>query len=293
MPDPTTSSPPAEPRRVRLGHSPDADDAFMFYGIATGRVADPEFDLVEVVEDIESLNRRALKGELEITAISFHAYSHIADRYLLMGCGASMGKGYGPTVVSHGPIPDRKSVSVRAAVPGELTTAYLLLRLFAPAWETRTVPFDKILDQVETGKVDVGVVIHEGQLYYEKRRLKKVADLGEWWGKETGLPVPLGGNVVRRDIPEPRAQRLQELLRDSIRMAQEHRQEALDFALPFARGLDRDLTSRFIDMYVNDLTLDCGPEGREAIRELLRRGHEAGVIPRLVRPDFLPEPGRR
>ncbi len=285
-----------EERRVRIGHSPDADDAFMFYGIARGLVKEPGFAVEEVIEGIEELNQRALRGELELTAISFHAYAYCADKYRLMTCGGSLGMGYGPIVVSRKQSLDRKSGAVRAALPGELTSASLLLGLYAPKWKTTQVPFDEVLDRVAAGEMEAGVVIHEGQLSYPEHGLQKVADLGEWWSRETDLPVPLGGNVIRKDLSGEDALRLQGLLRRSIEIAKTRREEALDFALPYARGLDRDLTSRFIDMYVNDLTIDFGVKGRQAVRELLRRGYEAGLLPQAIEPEFLenPEnPGRR
>jgi 1,4-dihydroxy-6-naphthoate synthase len=273
--------------KLSLAHSPDSDDAFMFYGLARGKVDTGGLEIAHVLGDIESLNRAAREGRHEVTAISFHAYPYVADRYALMPCGGSIGDGYGPLLVSREPI-DPADVGERlVAVPGTLTTAYLALKLFAPGARTRVVPFDRVIDEVSAGRADVGLVIHEGQLTYGGQGLRKVKDLGAWWKQETGLPLPLGGNAVRRDLGPELMARLTRLVRETVRYSLDHRREALDYAMSFARGMDSAIADRFVGMWVNEMTLDCGERGRRAVQVLLDRGHRAGIIPNAVSADFV------
>jgi 5,8-dihydroxy-2-naphthoate synthase len=270
-----------EVRRVRIGHSPDPDDAFMYYAIAKGRVDTGGYAVVQVLEDIESLNRRALAGELEVTAISIHAYAHLADRYALMACGASMGDGYGPIVVAREPCAAGELARKTIAIPGTLTSAYLALRLYlGDAFPFVVAPFDEILDVVAAGGADAGLIIHEGQLTYAAQGLVKVVDLGAWWGVRTGgLPLPLGGNAVRRDLGSDAMRVLTKMYRDSIAFGLANRAEALAYAKGFGRGLDDRLNDRFVGMYVNDLTLDYGERGRRSIQLFLDEGTAAGIVP--------------
>ena len=274
---------------IRVGHSPDPDDAFMFYGIAASRVDTRGFAVEQVLEDIESLNRRAVAGELEVSAVSIHAYAHLADTYALMPCGASMGEGYGPIVVAREALAPGELGRVRVAVPGTLTSAYLALRLFVGGDVRHTVvPFDRILDVVSRGEADAGLVIHEGQLTFGGRGLHKVVDLGAWWGERTGgLPLPLGGNVVRKDLGGPVMRDVTAVLRDSIRYGLAHRAEALRYARGFGRGLDDVLADRFVGMYVNERTVEYGPDGREAIRRFLHEGAAAGLVPPVPALEFV------
>jgi 1,4-dihydroxy-6-naphthoate synthase len=272
---------------MSLAHSPDSDDAFMFYGLASGHVPTDGLEITHVLKDIQTLNEEAKVGVHEVTAISFHAYPHVADRYALMPCGGSIGDGYGPLLVAREPLSAAEVSGRVVAVPGILTTAYLALRLFAPDAETRVVPFDRILEEVSEGRADVGLIIHEGQLTFGGHGLHKVADLGAWWKAETGLPLPLGGNAVRRDLGEDLMRRLTRIVRDTVRYSLDHRPEALAYAMSFARGMDPRIADRFVGMWVNEMTLDCGERGRRAVQELLDRGHAAGVIPRAVRADFV------
>jgi 1,4-dihydroxy-6-naphthoate synthase len=265
--------------KIRIAHSPDSDDAFMFYGLASGKVPVNGFELEHVLSDIETLNRAAFEGRYEISAVSFHAYAHLTDRYLLLPHGASMGDRYGPIVVarSDGPTSLR---GVKVAVPGELTTAFLALRLYDPSIEYTVMPFDRIQEGVHSGAVAAGLLIHEGQLTYAEEGLRKIVDLGEWWADRTsGLPLPLGGNVIRRDLGPDNVSSLSRLLRDSIAYGLAHRDEAVGHAMQFGRGLDRARTDRFVGMYVNDLTLDYGPRGRLAVERLLWEAEAAGLIP--------------
>jgi 1,4-dihydroxy-6-naphthoate synthase len=273
--------------QIRLGHSPDPDDAFMFWGLAAGAVDTQDFEFEHVLADIQSLNEWALEGKLEVTALSLHAYPFVQDRYILLPHGASMGSGYGPVVVAREKMTQEDLAGVEVAVPGRMTTAYLLLRLLLGDFGNREVPFDQIIDEVQSGKVDAGLLIHEGQLTYESLGLHKVVDLGEWWLLETGLPLPLGVNAARRDLGEDVLQRLSGVLEASIRAGLDNRAEALAYARRWSRGLSEDLTDRFVGMYVNELTCDYGDEGREAVRELLRRGEAAGAFDRPVRVDFV------
>ena len=277
----------ASRRRLSLAHSPDSDDAFMFYGLASGNVPSPGLEIEHVLSDIETMNRRAMEGTHEITAISFHAYPHVADKYRLMPCGGSIGDGYGPLVVAREPLAPQDIVRHEVAVPGTLTTAYLALRLFAPSVRTRVVPFDQILEEVRSGRAGAGLVIHEGQLTFSGQGLHKVLDLGEWWKRETALPLPLGGNAVRRTLGPELMRTLTRLVRETVRYSLDHREEALRHAMSFARGMERGVADRFVGMWVNEMTLDCGERGRRAVQTLLDRGHEAGVIPRRVRADFV------
>jgi 1,4-dihydroxy-6-naphthoate synthase len=278
---------------IRVGHSPDPDDAFMFHALANGKIDTGDYEFRHELVDIETLNRRAFSGELELTAVSLHGYAYLTDIYALCPCGASMGDRYGPMVVAKA----RSSLDeLRArtiAVPGTLTTAYLALRMcLARDFSHVVVPFDQILDAVEAGqfegqKVDAGLVIHEGQLTYGERKLELLVDLGQWWYDETELPLPLGANAIRKDLGPEVMRDVNRLLKESIRYGLAHRQEALDYALRYGRDLDRAKADTFVGMYVNDWTLDFGPRGRQAVRELLARGHAAGVIPQLIEPEFI------
>ena len=270
-----------EPHRIRIGHSPDPDDAFMYYAIAKGKVDTAGYAVEQVLEDIESLNRRALLGELEVTAVSIHAYAHLADRYALMSCGASMGDGYGPIVVAKEPLAPGDLVGKTVAIPGTLTSAYLALRLFVGnTFPFVVVPFDEILDVVAAGRADAGLIIHEGQLTYADSGLTKIVDLGAWWGARTGgLPLPLGGNAVRRDLGADSMRALTKMYRDSIAFGLANRAEALSYAKDFGRGLDNDTNDRFVGMYVNGLTLDYGDRGRRSIQLFLDEGIAAGIVP--------------
>jgi 1,4-dihydroxy-6-naphthoate synthase len=265
--------------KVHIAHSPDSDDAFMFYGLASGKVPSAGFELEHVLSDIETLNRAAFDGTYEITAVSFNAYAHLTDRYILLPHGASMGDRYGPVVVAKPGGPSSLK-GVRVAVPGELTTAFLALRLYEPGVEYVVMPFDEIQEKVHSGEVAAGLLIHEGQLTYAEEGLKKIVDLGEWWADRTGgLPLPLGGNVIRRDLGPDAIATLSRLLHDSIAYALDHREEAVRYAMQFGRGLDEDHTDRFVGMYVNGLTLDYGDRGRTAVHRLLGDAHAAGLIP--------------
>lgn len=271
------------PRVIRLAHSPDADDAFMFWALAAGRIDTGGRRYVHELGDIESLNRRALAGELEVTAVSFHAYAHLADRYALLAHGASIGDRYGPRIVSRVPRPADPRAAIGApdllvAVPGELTTAFLTLKLYQPTARHVVVPFDQIEDYVAAGRAQAGLLIHEGQLTFADRGLHLWADLGEWWHDETGLPLPLGGNAVRRDLGGALMQDIAHDLKASIQYGLSHRAEALAHATAYSRGLDAERTDRFVAMYVNDYTVDYGATGRRAVAELLRRAHGAGLV---------------
>jgi 1,4-dihydroxy-6-naphthoate synthase len=271
---------------IRIAHSPDSDDAFMFYGLASGQVPTHGYQIEHVLSDIETLNRAAFEGKYEITAVSFHAYAHLTDKYLLLPHGASMGDRYGPIVVARKDGPSSVD-GIRVAVPGELTTAFLTLKLFAPAVQHVVMPFDEIQDRVREGQADAGLLIHEGQLTYADEGLKKIVDLGEWWADRTGgLPLPLGGNVIRRDLGTEAITTLSTMLHDSIAFALKHRAEAVDYAMQFGRGLDRRRTDQFVGMYVNNLTLDYGDRGRTAVRRLLGDAQDAGLLPSSVAVEF-------
>jgi 1,4-dihydroxy-6-naphthoate synthase len=275
-------------RTIRVAHSPDSDDAFMFYALAGDLIDTGDLRFVHELQDIETLNRRALDGELEVTAVSIHAYAYLADRYALLPHGASMGEGYGPRLVARQPFVPADLRGRRVAVPGTLTSAYLALRLFLPDVETEVVPFDEIIDHVAAGAADAGVIIHEGQLTYGDAGLHLVADLGAWWADETGgLPLPLGGNVIRRDLGPELIGRASALLRESIAYGLEHRAPAIAHARQYGRGLDESQTDEFVGMYVNSRTLDYGADGRRAVQLFLDRGHEAGIIPHRVQVEFV------
>ena len=272
--------------KVRIAHSPDSDDAFMFYGLASGKVPSQGFELEHVLSDIETLNRAAMEGRYEITAVSFHAYAHLTDRYILLPHGASMGDRYGPVVVARKDGPSSLS-GVRVAVPGEMTTAFLALRLYDPGVEYVVMPFDEIQEAVHAGEIAAGLLIHEGQVTYEEEGLRKIVDLGEWWADRTGgLPLPLGGNVIKRDLGPATIAKLSRLLHDSIAFGLDHRDEAVSYAMQFGRGLDKERTDRFVSMYVNGLTLDYGDRGREAVQRLLGDAQRAGLLPKPVTVEF-------
>jgi 1,4-dihydroxy-6-naphthoate synthase len=273
--------------KLSLAHSPDSDDAFMFYGLARGHVAADGLEIDHVLKDIETLNREAREGRHEITALSIHAYPYVADRYALMPCGGSIGDGYGPLLVAREPLDPARLDGLTVAVPGTLTTAYLALKLFSPGVKTVVRPFDAILDEVQAARADVGLIIHEGQLTYGGQGLHRILDLGAWWKEETGLPLPLGGNAVRRDLGPDLVARLTALVRETVVYSLAHRQDALAYAMSFARGMDPSIADRFVGMWVNDMTVDCGTRGRRAVQELLDRGHDAGVIPNRVQVDFV------
>jgi 1,4-dihydroxy-6-naphthoate synthase len=274
-------------RVIHVAHSPDSDDAFMFYALAEGKIDTEGLSYVHELQDIESLNQRALRGELEVTAVSIHAYAYLADRYALLPHGSSMGDGYGPRLVAREPVSRDALRGRRIAIPGPLTTAYLALRLYLPDFEAVPLPFDQIEDAVVEGTVDAGLLIHEGQLTFADRGLHMLVDLGEWWFGETGLPLPLGGNVIRKDLGDDLMLKISRHLRASIAYALEHRAAALDHAMQFARGLDRSKADTFVGMYVNDWTLDYGEKGRRAVGVLLRRGVAAGIIPHPVEVEFV------
>lgn len=275
-----------ESRVVRVAHSPDSDDAFMFFGLATGAVDTEGLTYVHELQDIETLNQRARRGELDVTAVSIHAYAHLTESYALLPHGASMGDGYGPRLVARGPATAASLTGRRIAIPGPLTTAYLALRLWLPDFIAVPMPFDAIDAAVASGEVDAGLLIHEGQLTYADDGLTLVVDLGAWWLAETGLPLPLGGNVIRKDLGDALIAKISRHLHASIAHALAHREHALDHAMQYARGLDRGRADTFVGMYVNAWTLDYGERGREAIRLLLARGAEAGIIPRGVQVEF-------
>jgi 1,4-dihydroxy-6-naphthoate synthase len=275
-------------RLIRVGHSPDPDDAFMFYALAHDQLDTGDLKFEHQLQDIETLNRRALQGELEVTAVSIHAYAFLLDKYALLPSGCSMGDRYGPMVVARRPLAAGDLPTVRIAVPGTLTTAFLTLRLLLGRdFPYEVVPFDQILGAVAEGRYDAGLVIHEGQLTFQNQGLHLVTDLGVWWQERTGLPLPLGGNVVRRDLGPELMHQISRLLRESIQFGLAHRQDALTYALGYARDMDRDLADRFVGMYVNDWTLDYGPRGRAAVQRLLEEGHRAGVIPNPVAVEFV------
>jgi 1,4-dihydroxy-6-naphthoate synthase len=271
---------------LTLAHSPDSDDAFMFYALSQKLVDSRGLEFRHELHDIETLNRRAEEGIYDITAISFHAYAYIADQYTLMEVGSSVGDNYGPIVVSNRSIMSSDLEEMTVAVPGERTTACLALKLFCPLVHTKVMPFDKIQPAVARGDVDAGLLIHEGQISFADQKLHRVVDLGEWWTKETGLPLPLGGNAIRRRLPRDVKSKCSDVVRDTIQYALDHRGEALDYALKYARGLDRQRADKFIGMYVNGYTLELGERGERAIELLLRLGHENGLLPRAVKLEF-------
>jgi 1,4-dihydroxy-6-naphthoate synthase len=274
-------------RLITVGHSPDPDDAFMFYALAHDKLDTGDLQFRHELQDIETLNRRALRGELEVTAVSIHAYAYLQDKYALLPSGCSMGDRYGPMVVARKPMTVEQVAKCRIAVPGTMTTAFLALRLLLPkGFEHQVVPFDQIIHEVAAGKFEAGLIIHEGQLTFQNQGLHLVADLGVWWQEKTKLPLPLGGNVVRRDLGAATMKEISRLLKESIRYSLAHRDDALAYALKYARDMDKSLADKFVGMYVNDWTLDYGPRGREAVRRLLDEGHRAGVITAPVALEF-------
>lgn len=273
---------------ITVGHSPDPDDAFMFYALAHDKIDTGNLQFRHELQDIETLNRRALRGELEVTAISIHAYAYLLDKYALLPSGCSMGDRYGPMVIARRPMKVEEVSKLTIAVPGTMTTAFLALRLLLPdGFRHEVIPFDQIIAAVAEGRFDAGLIIHEGQLTFQNQGLHLVADLGVWWQEKTGLPLPLGGNVVRRDLGPDTIRAISRLLRESIRYALAHRDDALRYALQYARDMDKSLADRFVGMYVNDWTLDYGPRGREAVRRLLDEGHKAGIIPSPTAVEFV------
>jgi 1,4-dihydroxy-6-naphthoate synthase len=281
-------SAPSDVREIKIAHSPDSDDAFMFYGLATNKVRVPGYKFTHTLTDIEALNHRAMTDQFyDVTAISFHAYPYIQENYTIMACGGSMGDSYGPMIVASKPYTLDEVKKLKIAVPGTLTTAYLTLKLFAPEVETVTVDFDKIIPAVVSGEFDAGLIIHEGQLTYGRDGLRKILDLGVWWHEQTGLPLPLGGNAIRRSLGHEVQLITTQALRDSIQHAMDHREAALEYAMQFARDLDSSLANRFVGMYVNERTLNYGDDGREAIRKILAMGYERGIIPYKADVEFV------
>jgi 1,4-dihydroxy-6-naphthoate synthase len=276
-------------REISIAHSPDSDDAFMFYALATNKVRANGLRFTHTLSDIESLNRKAMEGDgvYDVSAISFHAYPYIQEKYALLPSGGSVGEGYGPMVVANRPYTENQIKGKRIAIPGTLTTANLVLRLFAPGIETEVIPFDQIIPQMLEGKFEAGLIIHEGQLTYDKSGLHRIVDLGKWWQKVTGLPLPLGGNAIRRELGPDLIASVSTALSNSIQYALDHREEALAYSMQFARDLDSQLADKFVGMYVNERTLNYGKDGREAVRRLLDMGHKAGIIPQEPKVDFV------
>jgi 1,4-dihydroxy-6-naphthoate synthase len=281
------AAPPAGAQEISVAHSPDADDAFMFYALATNKLRFPGLTFKHTLCDIETLNQQARKGVYDVTAISFHAYPYLQAKYALLSSGGSVGDGYGPMIVGARVHTMEEVRDKKIAIPGKLTTAYLVLQLFAPHSETEVVPFDQIIPQVLEGKFEAGLIIHEGQVNFDKFGLHKLVDLGKWWRDTTGLPLPLGGNAIRRDLGAETVAQVSTALKASIQYALDHREEALDYAMQFARDLDPQLANRFVSMYVNERTLDYGEEGREAVRRLLDMGFRAGIIPHPAKVEFV------
>src|SRR6266566_3727383 len=275
-----------ENRTITVAHSPDSDDAFMFYGLATNKLDTGSLTFTHVLKDIQTLNEEAEHGGYDVTAISFHAYAYVADKYALLPHGASIGDNYGPVVVSRELTKASDLSTLRVAVPGLLTSAFLALRIFNKDFQYEVVPFDKIIDAVQNGRCDAGLLIHEGQLFYESIGLHKVVDLGEWWHQKTGLPLPMGGNAIRRDLGPNLIREVSRLLRESIRYSLANRDDALEYAMQFARDMDTALADRFVTMWVNDLTLDYTDRGREAVQRILTEGFERGIIPNLPTVEF-------
>jgi 1,4-dihydroxy-6-naphthoate synthase len=274
-------------RTITVAHSPDSDDAFMFYALANDKIDTGDLRFTHVLEDIQTLNEKAMRGVYDVTAISFHAYAYIADKYALLPHGASIGDNYGPIVVAREPIKAEDLSKVKVAVPGTLTSAFLALRIFNPVFEYEVVPFDRIIEAVQQGRADAGLLIHEGQLFYQSLGLHKVLDLGEWWHERTGLPLPMGGNAIRRELGAEMMRKVSGYLHESIKFSLEHREDALEYAKQFARDMKPELADRFVSMWVNDLTLDYTERGREAVRLLLQEGFERGIIPQHVEVDFV------
>jgi 1,4-dihydroxy-6-naphthoate synthase len=274
-------------RTITVAHSPDSDDAFMFYALATNKLDTGDINFTHVLKDIQSLNEMARRGVYDVTAISFHAYAYIADKYALLPHGASIGDNYGPIVVSREAYTADDLSKLKVAVPGMLTSAFLALRIFNAEFAYEVVPFDQIIEAVQEGRCDAGLLIHEGQLFYEKLGLHKVVDLGEWWHERTGLPLPMGGNAIRRDLGTELMSKVSKYLHESIRYSLEHREDALRYAMQFARDMDTETADRFVALWVNELTLDYTERGREAVRRLLAEGYERGIIPNRVEVDFI------
>lgn len=268
-----------ETRTISVAHSPDSDDAFMFYGLATNKLDTGNLSFTHVLKDIQTLNEEAFRGTYDVTAVSFHAYAYIADKYVLLPHGASIGDNYGPVLVSREPAKANDISQLKIAVPGTLTSAFLALRIFNSEFQYEVVPFDKIIDAVQSGQCDAGLLIHEGQLFYESIGLHKILDLGEWWHERTGLPLPMGGNVIRRELGSEIISQVSHWLRESIRYSLANREDALEYAMQFARDMDTALADRFVAMWVNDLTLDYTDRGREAVQRLLTEGFKRGIIP--------------
>ncbi|HKG22525.1 MAG TPA: MqnA/MqnD/SBP family protein [Blastocatellia bacterium] len=273
-------------REITLGHSPDPDDAFMFYALATDKIDTEGLDFRHIIEDIETLNKRAMNAELDVTAVSIHAYAYVLDQYALLTSGASMGDNYGPLVIAREPASIEQLSAATIAIPGEMTTAYLALRLRLGNPKTVVIPFDQIMDAVARGDVEAGLLIHEGQLTYGARGFHKIVDLGEWWKEETGLPLPLGGNAIKKSLGPEMIEKVSRLLRESIEYGLTHRSDAVRHSMAYGRGMEQALTDQFVGMYVNDYTIDYGEKGREAVALLLKRAHEAGIIPRPVELEF-------
>jgi 1,4-dihydroxy-6-naphthoate synthase len=278
----------AKPERttITVAHSPDSDDAFMFYGLATNKLETNGLKFEHTLKDIQTLNEDAKNGVFDVTAISFHAYAYVSDKYALLPHGASIGDKYGPILVSREPRKPEEISQMKIAVPGEMTSAFLALRIYNQDFEYTVVPFDKIIETVQQGKADAGLLIHEGQLFYKQIGLAKVLDLGEWWFEKTGLPLPMGGNVIKRDLGEDLMRKVSSCLHKSIKYSLDHREDALAYAMQFARDMPPELADRFVAMWVNDLTLDYGTRGREAVKLLLKEGFEKGIIPNEVEVDF-------
>jgi 1,4-dihydroxy-6-naphthoate synthase len=274
------------PRTITVAHSPDSDDAFMFYGLATNKLETDGLKFEHTLKDIQSLNEDARNGVYDVTAISFHAYAYVADKYVLLPHGASIGEKYGPIVVAREPREPGEIGRMKIAVPGELTSAYLALRIFDQDFQHIVVPFDEIIGSVESGEADAGLLIHEGQLFYKQLGLDKVLDLGEWWHEKTGLPLPMGGNAIRRDLGPELIRQVSRHLHQSIVYSLENREDAMSYAMQFARDMQPEIADRFVAMWVNERTLDYGPEGREAVKRLLSEGHKAGIIPHKVKVEF-------
>lgn len=276
-----------EIRTITVAHSPDSDDAFMFYGLATNKLETDGLKFEHTLKDIQSLNEAAKKGKYDVTAISFHAYAYVADKYVLLPHGASIGDNYGPILVSREPRSPDEIGSMKIAIPGKLTSAFLALRIYDSDFKFVVLPFDEIIEAVHKGDVDAGLLIHEGQLFYNQMGLNKVLDLGEWWHEKTGLPLPMGGNVIRRDLGKDLMRQVSKHLYESIVYSMENREDALAYAMQFARDMQPELADRFVAMWVNDMTLDYGDRGREAVKRLLKEGHDKGIIPHKVKVDFV------
>jgi 1,4-dihydroxy-6-naphthoate synthase len=275
-----------ETRTITVAHSPDSDDAFMFYGLATNKLDTGNLSFTHVLKDIQTLNEEAFRGTYDVTAISFHAYAYISDRYVLLPHGASIGDNYGPVLVSREPAKAADVSGLKIAVPGTLTSAFLALRIFNPDFQYEVVPFDKIIEAVQSGQCDAGLLIHEGQLFYESIGLHKILDLGEWWHEWTGLPLPMGGNAIRRELGPEIIHQVSDCLRESIRYSLSNREDALEYAMQFARDMDTALADRFVAMWVNDLTLDYTDRGRAAVERILTEGFARGIIPKLPTVEF-------